>query len=238
MSETVHLIVNADDFGFSRGVNAGIVEAHEKGIVTSTSLMVRRAFAGEAFAAARAHPRLGFGLHLDLSEWVYEDDDWRCAYERVNLEDRGAVHAEVEAQLGLFRDLTGLAPTHIDSHQHVARDGIVGEVVREFAAALGLPARHHTPEIRYCGDFYGQDAKGYPCHEGVAADQLIHVLNELPPGITEMGCHPGRAHDVESVYKIERELEIQALCDSRVRAAIGARGIRLVNFRGAAGLKL
>src|SRR5437867_1616393 len=60
------LIVNADDFGYSRGVNRGIVEAYERGIVTSASLMVNRVAAAEAAEYGRDHPELGVGLHVDL----------------------------------------------------------------------------------------------------------------------------------------------------------------------------
>ena len=64
------LIVNADDFGASAGVNRGVVEAHVRGVVTSTSLMVKGAGATGAAALARLHPRLGVGLHWDLDSPV------------------------------------------------------------------------------------------------------------------------------------------------------------------------
>src|SRR5436190_3388019 len=70
---TMILIVNADDFGMTPGVNRGIISAHESGIVTSTSLMVRGAAAAEAVELAREHPQLSVGLHVDLCEWVYRD---------------------------------------------------------------------------------------------------------------------------------------------------------------------
>jgi len=60
------LIVNADDFGRSTAINRGIIDAHEKGVVTSTSLMTDREAFAEAVALARRYPRLGIGLHLDL----------------------------------------------------------------------------------------------------------------------------------------------------------------------------
>ena len=59
MGATKFVIVNADDFGFSSGINRGIVEAHERGVVTSTSLMVDQPAAGEGAAYAREHPGLG-----------------------------------------------------------------------------------------------------------------------------------------------------------------------------------
>ena len=58
------LIVNGDDFGFSREVNAGIIRAHREGILTSTSLMVAEAARDEAAALAKENPALDVGLHL------------------------------------------------------------------------------------------------------------------------------------------------------------------------------
>ncbi|HWC86586.1 MAG TPA: ChbG/HpnK family deacetylase, partial [Solirubrobacteraceae bacterium] len=90
MSERV-LIVNADDFGASAGINDGIVEAHASGIVTSTSLMVMGAAADHAVALAREHPALGIGLHLEL------DAQDRGA--TVALGDADSVRAEIALQL-------------------------------------------------------------------------------------------------------------------------------------------
>ena len=75
------LIVNADDFGRTGGINRGIARAHEEGIVTSASLMVRDPAAAEAAAYAGEHPQLGVGLHVDLGEWVYGDGGWPAVYE-------------------------------------------------------------------------------------------------------------------------------------------------------------
>lgn len=70
------LIVNADDFGQSPDINRGVIEAHEKGIVTSASLMVRWPAAAEAVDYVAAHPELSLGLHLDLAEWAYQEEQW------------------------------------------------------------------------------------------------------------------------------------------------------------------
>src|SRR4051794_10944670 len=76
MSDRRYLIVNADDLGYSARVNGGIFEAHQRGIVTSASLMVRWSAAAAAVAAARRCPGLSLGLHLDLGEWSYCDGEW------------------------------------------------------------------------------------------------------------------------------------------------------------------
>ncbi|MCY7274968.1 MAG: ChbG/HpnK family deacetylase, partial [Phormidesmis sp. CAN_BIN44] len=61
------LIINGDDFGFSSGVNQAIIEAHEQGVLTSTSLMVTGDAFEEAVTLAKAHPTLAVGLHLVLA---------------------------------------------------------------------------------------------------------------------------------------------------------------------------
>ncbi len=67
-----HLIVNADDLGLSENVNAGVFVAHEEGIVTSASLMVRQGAAELAAKGLVRHPELAVGLHLDFSQRDYE----------------------------------------------------------------------------------------------------------------------------------------------------------------------
>src|SRR5262249_29615980 len=101
------LIVNADDFGQSAGVTRGILEAHDRGIVTSTSLMVRWPAAAEAAAAAKSRPRLSVGLHVDLGEWALHDVEWVPVYEVVPMGDSAAVAVEIDRQLDEFRRLTG-----------------------------------------------------------------------------------------------------------------------------------
>ncbi len=222
------LIVNADDFGLSDGVNAGIVEAHERGIVTSTSLMVRHPAAIEAARCADAHPSLSFGLHLDLGHWEHKDGKWIATYERCSLEDRAAIEAESQAQLAAFRQLLGHDPTHLDSHQHVHTREPVASVARALSSQLGVPLR--SWRSRYVGDFYGQTGTGEPLPEAVAAERLIELIVSLPAGATELGCHPGRGVGEESSYAAERDREVTALCDPRVRATIEAEGIELRSF--------
>ncbi len=60
------LIINGDDFGYSSSVNRAIIQAHQQGVLTSTSLMVNEGAADEAVQLAKATPSLGVGLHLVL----------------------------------------------------------------------------------------------------------------------------------------------------------------------------
>ena len=66
------------------------------------------------------------------------------------------------------------------------------------------------------------------------ADSLITIIDALPEGTTELACHPGLDAGVDSMYAAERPLEVQALCDPRVRDALAARGVVLATFRDVA----
>jgi chitin disaccharide deacetylase len=224
------LIVNADDFGLSPGVNRGIIRAHEHGIVTSASLMVRWPAASEAAEYARGHEELSVGLHVDLCEWSFVDGSWRVVYEVAPVTDAAAVAKEVERQLHAFRRLMGRDPTHLDSHQHVHREEPVRSVLLHEASIMGVPVRSVDRQIRYCGDFYGQADKGYAYPQGITVDALVSVITNLPAGITELGCHPGEVDDLDSMYKHERLVECQSLCDPRALAAIAAGQIVLCSF--------
>jgi len=224
------LIVNADDFGQSPGATRGIVRAHEQGLVTSASLMVRGAAAVEAAAYGRQRPALSLGLHCDLGEWAYRGSAWVPVYEVVALEDAAAVEREMARQLAAFRRLVGRDPTHLDSHQHVHRREPVRGILVDLAATLRVPLRHYSPDVHYCGDFYGQGTDGTPYPEILTVENLAKILAALPAGTTELSCHPGEEQDLDTMYSAERAQEVRVLCDPRTRAAVDALGIELRSF--------
>src|SRR5438105_4110919 len=162
MGAPKYLIVNADDFGLSAGTNLGIIKAHEQGIVTSASMMVRGPAAEGAAMHARAHPRLSVGLHADFAEWTFANETWHRRYERVPCDDAAAVAQELTRQLELFRRVMGRNPTHLDSHQHLHRTEPMRSIMLEESRKLGIVLRGENEEVSYCGDFYGQSDKGYP----------------------------------------------------------------------------
>jgi len=224
------LIVNADDFGQSPGINRGICMAHENGIVTSASLMVRWPAASEAASYGLKHPELSIGLHFDLGEWRFRDATWIQAYEVVRADDHQAVAEEAARQLIRFRQLLDRNPTHIDSHQHVHRHEPVRSILLEMAGSLGVPIRDFNEGVRYLGAFYGQTAKGDPHPEGISPEGLLATLFDLPIGITELGCHPGLGEDIDSMYCRERAQEVATLCDPRIRQRLASARIRLSSF--------
>jgi chitin disaccharide deacetylase len=212
------LIVNGDDFGASRGVNRGIVEAHCRGILTSTSLMVGRPFAAEAARWSRDLPQLSVGLHIDLRD----EDPGRCA-------------AELRRQLDRFHELVGCLPTHLDSHHDAHRHPRLLPHFLALARQHGLPLRGHSP-ARCFSQFYGRwDGASHP--EQVSVASLVRMLRaEVREGYTELTCHPGYPDpDFPTSYSGEREAELSTLCDARVREALAEQQIRLIGFRDLAG---
>ena len=124
----------------------------------------------------------------------------------------------------------GRKPTHIDSHQHVHLREPVKSVVIEIANDLGVPLRSCNSEVGYVGEFYGQTAEGISLPEVISVDGLINILRELPEGISELGCHPGFADGLDTMYRSEREQEIKVLCDAQIKETIAAAGIELCSF--------
>ena len=229
-----YLIVNADDFGYSRGVNRGIIEAHERGIVTSASLMVKQDAAAEAAAYARRRSELSVGLHVELRRWRLRRLPWHpSAGAKARLRD--AVAADVRSQLDRFRRSIGDDPTHLDSHHHRHRHEPARSILLELAEQLGVPLREFDRSVRFRGDFYGQ-IDGRPWPQGILPAALIELLEHLPRGVTELCSHPGYADDLHTGYRAERAEEVRTLCNPAVRSAIDRLGIRLVSFRDLAGL--
>jgi predicted glycoside hydrolase/deacetylase ChbG (UPF0249 family) len=225
------LVVNADDFGQSAGLNRGIIEAFEHGIVTSTSFMVNWPGAVEAARYARANPALAVGLHLDFGEWALRDGEWVELYTRGDLTNLRAVRSVAWHQLALLRDLLGAGPTHLDSHQHAHREEPIRGVAIAIARELGVPLRHFSPGIRYSGAFYGQDEHGEPYHDAITPAALIATLRKLEPGVTELACHPGYPDNLDTMYQVERAIEIRSLCDPKARRAIADLDVELRSFR-------
>lgn len=223
---TRFLVVTADDFGLCDGVNEGIRRAHLDGIVTATSLMVRRRAAAAAARIADKLPDLAVGLHLDLGEWTYSAGKWHAAGITVDAADECAVREEVDRQIGAFVRMVGRLPTHIDGHQHVHREPVVSTVVLEMAARIGAWVR--DAQVPHIGGFHGQTGRGEPHAEWITPSALRTLLSDLGGGWHEVGCHPGiGVSPDDSSYATERGIELITLCDPTVRAAVDDLGFAL-----------
>ena len=184
-----NLIVNADDLGWTDGVNRGILEAFHHGIVTSTSLLANGAAFAGGVEAARLAPGLGVGVHLNLSDGppvaeretitslLNDDGEFAGGPEKLLLRRarRGLRLAEVEsewdAQIQKVRD-AGLAPTHLDGHKHVHMlPGL-------FEIALKLAKRHDIGAIRVsleASSLRAALSSGSKQHAGVVMKQGVQA---------------------------------------------------------------
>jgi len=216
------VIVNADDLGFSEEIDRGIFEAHDRGIVTSASLMVREPDAEAAVRHAKDRPGLSVGIHVAF-------DHRRRWF--IDLQDLNATERELYRQLDAFVRLTGSPPTHIDSHHHVHRLFNVARLFLEAGAHYGVPVRGLT-EVVYVGRFYGQPEFGRTDMTKINVGALVALLRSLGPGVSEVSCHPGHLETrSDALYNREREVELRSLVDGRARAAIAEEGLTLINYR-------
>ncbi|MBE9009903.1 hopanoid biosynthesis-associated protein HpnK [Pseudanabaenaceae cyanobacterium LEGE 13415] len=148
--------INADDFGFSTGVNQAIVTAHQKGVLTSTSLMITGDAVEDAIELAKANPTLSVGLHLVLgmgrsvlspeqiphlvdASGRFPDDPAKAGLNyQFNAKARRELPLEIRAQLEKFRQ-TGLKLSHVDGHLHLHSHPIVLKHLVEFAKEFEIP---------------------------------------------------------------------------------------------------
>ena len=245
------LIVNADDFGRTHGINAGTLEAHRNGIVTSVTAMVIEAAAEEGIREALASaPDLSIGLHfaltgggppagpmIELLELAPGGHFPRSADELPHRLPTSEVRRELEAQIGRFEKIAGRPPSHLDSHHHVALHSSVQRVFARVAVERGIPVRaandRARDELRMAGartpDFFLDDFFG----EGATLERLRVIIDNLPEGASELMCHPGHPDDAlvsGSSYAHEREQELRVLCDPSLPDLLRERGVSLIGF--------
>lgn len=219
------LIINADDFGYSRGVNYGILDAHLEGVVTSTTMMANMPGLEHGVRLSEQYPSLGIGVHLCLTSGrpVREDVDtlvdkqgtfhplsfYREKHGSIDLDQ---LYAEWQAQLERLLAL-GISLTHIDSHHYTHAFPDHREVAEELSRQYQLP-------LRNCLD--AKEKSGTP--DRYPADAFWNLFNfpemkdmsqEYPAGkeelflrfardaashqhlpIVEASCHPGHLDEV------------------------------------------
>jgi chitin disaccharide deacetylase len=173
------LVVNADDLGLTSGVNDGIFDAHDLGILTSASLFASAPATDDAVRRARTRPSLGVGAHLalvdgtptlparDVPTLVTGDgrfhQSWRpfivaCLQGRVSLDE---VERELTAQVERLVD-AGVMPTHLDAHKHVHAYPPVFAIVARLAVRFGIAAVRVPYERWSLSTLLGRDGAAPP----------------------------------------------------------------------------
>lgn len=186
-----YLIVNADDFGYSYGINKGIIEAHTNGIVTSTSVMVDAIAADEAKKLTK-FPDLSIGLHFEVKDVL-------------------SVKAELERQIDKFVAIAGKSPDHLDTHKRHTTDDGIKEVLEDYAKAHNIPIRIFS--AKHIGSF------GINSDDSSVA-QLKRSIDEATDKYSELMTHAGYSDDYlreHSSYNDPRENELRSICDNEIK---------------------
>ncbi|HDR2843532.1 TPA: chitin disaccharide deacetylase [Enterobacter sichuanensis] len=243
------LIVNADDFGLSKGQNYGIVEAFRRGVVTSTTALVNGEAIEHAAQLSCEVPDLGVGMHFvltlgmplsampgltrdgQLGKWIWE----MAEQDALPLEE---IARELDCQFNRFVDLFGREPTHIDSHHHVHMIPAIFPLVAEFAQrkgvamrvdrdVRGLPAYAVATTEGFSSAFYG-DAIDEALFLKVLDDSAARGERSL-----EVMAHPAFVDNTvrKSAYCWPRLAELDVLTSASLKYAIAERGYRLGTFR-------
>ena len=154
---TIKKIFNADDFGISRGVNAAIKQAYEKGILNSASLMVNQKYAEQAAIMAKDMPNLELGLHLNLTNEqpaakpqdipLLVDENGKLKNGFINLLLLSLlkphlfsqqIEIEIRAQVAKYLNFE-LPLSHIDGHRHVHLIPAIFNIVRKIQQEYTIP---------------------------------------------------------------------------------------------------
>ncbi|MEO5691387.1 MAG: ChbG/HpnK family deacetylase [Candidatus Saccharimonadales bacterium] len=203
-----YLIVNADDFGYSYSINKGIIEAHTKGIVTSTSVMVDAIAAKEA-KDLNKFSDLSIGLHLEVKEIM-------------NIE------AELNRQIEKFASIVGRQPDHIDTHKRHTTDEGMKEVLEDYAKNHNIPVR--ILNAKHIGSF-GINS------DDCSLVQLERSIDEATEEYNELMTHAGYADDYlreHSSYSDLREEELKSICNPEIKQYIQDKDLVLVSWTAVA----
>jgi len=254
------LIINADDFGFTRDVNAGIVHAHREGVLTSTTLMATGDAFEDAVRLARETPTLDIGCHLVLIQGQalttgqrFPDTPREVVTGLFKFRGRLNVYKELRAQIQKII-AAGIRPTHLDSHKH---SHIFPTI---FRAVVRLAQEFQIPYVRLPLDTttpYGtipcavldpvyrlmargrnvrmtDHFRGFRLTGSLDENSFQAALAALPEGTTEFMCHPGflgeELRTAATRLKESRVRELEALTSPRIRAFMDATGVRLATF--------
>ena len=243
--EVVSVITNADDFGLTDGVCAGIVRAMEAGGLTSTTAM--SSVPGSAERLRWWSPRIPgqIGAHLQLTSGtpilatervrslVRNDGTFPARRKEIRGPRVEEVLAEWEAQIEFLLSV-GIEPTHLDSHHHVHGLPEVFPAFCELAKRHSLPVRSVTPEMTDALCVAGVPCIGLTLTEwyggDLSAGSLLQLLQDgvqKAPQATrfEVMCHPGVVDEslpALSRYLSERETELEVLCDPALQQELAA----------------
>jgi chitin disaccharide deacetylase len=245
----MRLIVNADDFGYTRAVTYGILDAFKKGIVTSTTMMCNSPQIDMAVDIAKQNPELGVGIHLVLTcgkpicdnvhSLIDDNGNFHNQRDIFSYAKEEDIERELTDQIEKFYS-TGLTPTHLDSHHNVHGNELVLPIAIRLAGKYGLPLRRANNET-IVDDLYGSVLRTNLMlrefyGDGVSFETLEKQLAKVAEQeqTVEINCHPGYIDEsltLQSSYVQNRIQELSILTSTRIKEAVNKLNIKLMSYR-------
>ncbi|WP_066187168.1 chitin disaccharide deacetylase [Gracilibacillus timonensis] len=220
------ILFNADDFGITKGVSNGIIQAHQHGVISSTTIMMNGLAVDYAIDLAKQCPSLDIGLHLILtsgkplfsptSSLTNERGMFRFTnrFYEMDIPCLDDVRDEWRAQIEAFL-ATGLPLHHLDSHHHIHGWQPLKEIVIELADKYQIPVRCQDT-FRDRTDLLLTEALWVDFYGDGAGLNIFERLHTYSFSSVEVMTHPGRCDGdlyTMSSYTVQREKELDILCN-------------------------
>lgn len=238
------LIINADDFGLTRGVNLGIIEASQRGIVRSTTLMVGMPAENHATELARLNPELKIGIHLRLTagtpmaknvptllDQTGKLQNQSQFWDNQSMNPKEIEH-ELRTQVECFLSL-GIELSHMDSHHHCHRHVLVAPITKKLAKEYGVPLRPGNEITQYKDKSLGFSDKFYG--DSLTGENLLEVVRQYrgKVQVLELMTHPALIDEPlleASSYTIGRTRELAILTDPSLLEALRNMNVTISNY--------
>ena len=236
------IIFNADDFGYSKGINYGIVEAFRCGVLSSTTLMVTMPGAEHATELMKENEKLGVGLHFNISlgepmtkgktlvgenNKFIKPDNLPEGYKY----DEDELREELRAQYNRFIELVGKKPSHIDSHLF-SSDKIMQmrKLCSEIAKEEKVPMRNFDLDFANHVEFI--QYRSFNAKPNL--DYIIENIDEIVKhDYVEIMTHPGYVDNYlikNSSYNIQRTEEVEFLTSEKVKQLLNEKNVEIINY--------
>lgn len=245
------IIINADDFGLTKGVSLGILDSMQNGVVTETTAMANGLYIEEGIEEAKLRGIKNIGIHLTLtwgkpvlmaeevSSLVTEEGMFYRRIDKVENINYEEVRKEFKAQIDKIISL-GVVPTHLDGHHHAfayTKEGL--DIVFDLAREYNLPVR--CPFIEKLNYFKDNNVKTTDdiClnfyEDNVSEEYLIKVFEKVKDGqVLEIMCHPAYVDEDlinATSYNRYRSQEFNVLTSEKIKTFIKENNIELIGFK-------
>ncbi|MBC2072712.1 carbohydrate deacetylase [Listeria marthii] len=240
------LIINADDFGFTRAINYGIIDAHNLGVLTSTTLMVTMPAFEHAVELSKQTPTLGIGLHLNLTLGKpmtngasLVDETGEMIKPKFITPDYPYVEEEVyqefKAQYQRFVQFMKKKPSHLDSHlfsTDIYQSAI--NAAKRLAEEVGIPLRNHDTNGFEHVEFMWEKPLEIPYGAYENLDYIYDYASSiLCYDYVEIMTHPGYLDSFileNSTFSMPRANELESLISTRMRQFINDNIVELISY--------